>query len=61
MLAVIKDLISVEMFASLGSDVKPLALCSLSFLINWKKDYKTVRILRIQASANSQTKGRERG
>ena len=44
MLAVIKDLISVEMFASLGSDVKPLALSSSSFLINWKEDCKTVRI-----------------
>ena len=44
MLAVIEDLTSAEMFASYGSDVKPLALSPLSFLISWKEDYKTVRI-----------------
>ena len=32
----VEDLISVKMFTSLGSDVKPLALSPSSFLINWK-------------------------
>ena len=36
MLAVIKDLVSVQMIASLGGDVKPLALSPSYFLINWK-------------------------
>ena len=37
MLAVIKDLVSVQMIASLGGGVKPLALSLSYFLINWKE------------------------
>ena len=37
MLTVIKDLVSVQMIASLGGDVKPLALSPSYFLINWKR------------------------
>ena len=36
MLAVIKDLVLVQMIASLGGDVEPLALSPSYFLINWK-------------------------
>ena len=36
MLAVINDHVSVQMIASLGGDVKPLALSPSYFLINWK-------------------------
>ena len=36
MLAVIYDLVSVQVIASLGGEVKPLALTPPSFLISWK-------------------------
>ena len=40
MLAVIKDLVSVQMIASLGGDVKPLALSPSYFLIDLKGTQK---------------------
>ena len=45
MLTVIKDLVSVQMIASLGDDVKPLALSPSYFLINWKGDVKEPTLL----------------
>ena len=45
MLAVIKDLVSVQMIASLGGDVKPLALVSLIIPYQLEGDVKEPTLL----------------